>query len=236
MANYLPRLRGTGYERATIRNVLQMSSGLAWDEDYGDPESDVARAGAANGIDLVRYLGALTIEHPPGEVFNYNTGETNLVGEILRAAIGNNASTYLEHKIWRPFGMEFDAYWTTGEVGGGELGGCCLNMALRDYARIGLFALAGGVLPDGTQVLPTGWMAESTAPSKGYAGYGYLWWLEDDGSYSAQGIFGQAIDIDPVSKTVIAVHRSAETASGSAYDRHQRAALAAVRERFRGDG
>lgn len=233
VANYLPRLRGTGYERATIRDVLQMSSGIAWNEDYADPESDVAKAGGANGIALVQYLAGLDFDHPPGTVFNYNTGETNLVGEILRSAIGNNASTYLQKKIWQPYGMANDAWWLLGDEDGAELGGCCLNMTLRDYARVGLFALADGVLPDGTRVLPAGWMEASTSPSAGEAGYGYLWWLFGEGSYAALGIFGQTIFIDPASNSVIAIHSSADQASGSEYHDHRDAVLFALRERLR---
>ena len=120
VAYYLPRLRGTPYETSTIRNVLNMASGIAWNEDYADPNSDVARAGGANGLQLVNYLAVLPQENKPGEVFNYNTGETNLVGEILRSAIGNNAATYLTHKIWMPFGMESDATWLTNGPGGGK--------------------------------------------------------------------------------------------------------------------
>ena len=100
VAHYLPRFRGTPYEDVTIRHVLQMASGVAWNEDYADPKSDVAQAGGANGLALVRYLATLPRAAEPGASFNYNTGETNLAGEILRAALGNNASTYLEHKIW----------------------------------------------------------------------------------------------------------------------------------------
>ena len=129
-----------------IRDILHMASGVAWNEDYADPESDVAQAGAANGIEPTQYLNTLPREAQPGTRFNYNTGETNLVGELLRAAIGNNASRYLENKIWRPFGMEHDAYWLLSSAGGVETGGCCINATLRDYARIGRFVLADGVL------------------------------------------------------------------------------------------
>ena len=98
VTDYLPRLKGTAYEGTTIRNLLHMASGVAWDEDYTDAESDVGRAGAANGMVLVDYLGGLAREAEPGTRFNYNTGETNLVGSVLRAAIGNNASSYLATK------------------------------------------------------------------------------------------------------------------------------------------
>jgi len=229
--HYLPRLRGTAYEGASIEDVLQMSSGVAWNEDYADPESDVALAGGLNGLELQRYLGELPGEHEPGTVFNYNTGETNLVGEILRSAIGNNASTYLNTKVWQPFGMEHDASWVTSGPGAGELGGCCISATLRDYARIGLFALRGGVLPDGRRVLPADWMQRSTRPSRGSDGYGYLWWL-DDGNYAARGIFGQHIRIDPARKLVIALHSNAPAAVDTPYHAHLDAAIDAIRAAF----
>ncbi len=233
VANYLPRLRGTPYEQATIEDVLHMASGAAWNEDYADPNSDVAKAGGANGLVLVNYLAQLPKVAEPGTTFNYYTGETNLVGEILRAAIGNNASTYLTHKIWQPFGMESDATWLLGGEGGGETGGCCISATLRDYARIGLFAARDGVLADGTRVLPEGWMRESTTPMQGAPFYGYLWWLSGDGSYAAQGIFEQQIYIDPAADLVIATHSNAPTAVGSMYARHQDAVTQALRTAVR---
>ena len=220
VTRYVPRFAGTGYANSTVKDVLQMSSGMAWNEDYADPDSDVAKAGAANGLVLQNYLKGLQRTAPSGDKFNYNTGETNLVGEILRAAIGNNASAYLEHKIWQPFGMEHNANWLLGNPGGGELGGCCINASLRDYTRIGIFALHGGRLPDGSSPLPDDWMANSVSRSKGYPGYGYLWWLDDDASYRARGIYGQQIYIDPVKRIVISVHSSSTAAVGSEYHAH----------------
>ncbi len=227
VVHYVSRFRGTDYENASIKDVLQMASGLAWNEDYADPKSDVAQAGGANGVELVSYLAGLEREAPAGEKFNYNTGETNLVGEILRSAIGNNASTYLTHKIWQPFGMGSDAKWLLGSPNGGATGGCCINATLRDYARIGIFALGNGKLADGTQVLPEDWMQESTSPSQGSPGYGYLWWLDESGSYRARGIFAQQIFIDPASNLVIAVQSNAPTAVGSAYHAHLEQVIAA---------
>ncbi|MGD8359387.1 MAG: serine hydrolase, partial [Lysobacterales bacterium] len=144
---------------------------------------------------------------------NYSTAEANLIGDVLRAAIGNNLSTYLEQKIWQPFGMESDAYWNLTEAGGGEFGGCCLNATLRDYGRLGLFALNNGRLADGTPVLPTNWMADSTTPSKANEGYGYLWWLNKNGAYEASGIFGQGIYVFPEKNLVIALQSARPDAS-----------------------
>lgn len=235
VAHYLPRFRGTPYEEVTIRQVLHMASGVAWNEDYADPASDVAQAGGANGIALVRYLAALPRAAEPGATFNYNTGETNLAGEILRAALGNNASTYLEHKIWQPFGMADDAYWVLGGPGGGETGGCCLNATLRDYGRLGLFALNAGRRPDGlsdaqSSVLPDQWMKDSTTPSPAAPFYGYLWWLYPDGTFAAQGIFHQQIFVDPAHNIVIAAHSNAPTATGSRYGKHLAALIQALRK------
>ena len=233
---YIPRLRGSPYDAVSIRDLLHMGSGVAWNEDYTDENSDVAKAGAANGVPLTKHLKTLPKEHEPGTVFNYNTGEANLTGEVLRSAIGNNAATYITAKIWQPFGMEYDATWLTDVAGGGETGGCCISATLGDYARLGLFALNDGVLEDGTRVLPEGWMQDSTTPFVGQENYGYLWWLYPDGRYTASGIFGQKIFVDPQTGTVIAVHSNAESATGSEYAKHLNAALLAITDVIRAGG
>jgi CubicO group peptidase (beta-lactamase class C family) len=212
VSDYLPRLKGTPYDNSSIRNIMQMSSGVEWNEDYSDPASDINSA-SWQTVALYDYLGKKERDSKPGEVFNYNTAETNLVGTLLRSAIGNNLSTYLQEKIWQPFGMEADAWWMLTEPGGGEFGGCCINATLRDYGRLGLFALRQGQLPDGTPVLPDGWMAQSTAPSPAYPGYGYLWWLGAGGAYRATGIFGQGICVHPEQNVVIALHSARAVAS-----------------------
>ena len=124
--------------------------------------------------------------------------------------------------------MESDATWMLHEPGGGETGGCCIMATLRDYARIGIFAMNGGVLRDGTRVLPESWMADSTAPSKGSAGYGYYWWLRDNGIYAGIGIFGQLLWIDPKSKIVIVTHSAWPTAVGRDLSRHRVALVEAL--------
>lgn len=232
VADYLPRLRGTDYGGVTIRHILQMASGIAWNEDYADPESDVAKAGGLQGSALTDYLATLKRAHPPGEVFNYNTAETNLAGEVLRAAIGNNAAEYMNAKIWQAFGMEHDATWLLTEPFGQETGGCCISASLRDYARLGIFAKHEGKLPSGESILPDGWMQAATAPSKGYSGYGYKWWLLDDDAYTASGIFGQMIYVNPKRDLVIAVHSNAPAAVGTEYHKHYRAAADAIAQSF----
>lgn len=229
VTDYLPRLKNSAYDQSSIRNILQMSSGVQWDEDYTDPESDVGFLAREfpDTLKLYEYLRHKQRDAAPGEVFNYNTAETNLAGTLLRSAIGNNLATYLAEKIWVPFGMESDANWMLSEPGGGEYGGCCINATLRDYGRLGLFALNDGVLADGTRVLPEGWMAESTTASKGYDGYGYFWWL-DDTTYRASGIFGQAIFIDPNENLVIAQHSARAVASDKVDSGLQKAFFAAL--------
>lgn len=226
VTDYVPLLKGTSYSDVTVRNVLQMASGTEWNEAYDDPESDVNTM-PQGVLNLLQALGSKPRVAEPGVKFNYNTAETNLVGIIVRAAIGNNLSSYLSHKIWKPFGMESDATWMLHGAGQGETGGCCINATLRDYGRLGLFAMQEGVLADGTRVLPEGWMRESTTPSRGYDGYGYLWWLGKN-DYAARGIFGQLIYINPDQNLVIATHSAWETAGSRAYYAHRGAFVSAV--------
>ncbi len=232
ITKYLPQLVGSSYENVSIKNLLQMSSGVDWDENYSDPESDVSIAAGFNSTTLLNYLSKLPINSKPGKLFNYNTGETNLVGDLVRSAINNNLSNYLEQKIWQPFGMESDGSWSLDINHLLELGGCCINATLRDYARIGLFAMHDGRLNDGTRVLPERWMEESTAPSKGYKGYGYQWWLEtgEPGSFSALGIFGQIIWINPATETVIVMHSAWPFASNQELSIHQFMLTKAINE------
>ena len=152
VSNFI-RLRGSAYEQVTLRQAMTMSSGVAWNEDYADPQSDIARTGGS-ALDRLRFLLRKPTVAPPGSTFNYNTEETNLVGAVLRAAIGNNLATYLDDKILCLFGMEHDANWLLLSESGAEHGGCCLSATLRDYGRLGVFAMHDGLLTDGSSVLP----------------------------------------------------------------------------------
>ncbi len=234
VTRYLPRFIGTAYETVTVGQVLQMASGIKWNEDYGDPESDVAKAGGANGLSLLNYLSDLERSASPGGRFNYNTAETNLAGEILRAAIGNNATTYLERTIWHPFGMADDATWLLGEPYGGELGGCCISATLRDYGRLGLFAKSQ-YLGTESERINHAFMKESVVPSRGYDGYGYLWWLWGDDVFSAIGIFGQHIYINPALDLVVAMHGNDDTADALALEGTLIAAVRAIEQFLKTD-
>lgn len=231
VTDYLPQLRDTAYEGVSIRHVLQMASGTDWNEDYADPESDVAGS-PSDMLKLMHFMGAKPRVAEAGAAFNYNTGETNLAGAIVRAAVGNNLGAYLSRTIWQPWGMEADAVWMAHGPQGGEWGGCCMAPTLRDWGRLGLFLLADGVLDDGTRVLPEGWLAESLTPSPGADHYGYLWWLLGDGRYLALGIFGQAIHVDPDARRIIAVQSAWPQATSEVFGAHRDAFFAAVAARL----
>ena len=219
LVSYLPQLKGSHYEDVSIEQILHMSSGVAWNEDYNDPKSDVSIASALNSSKLYDYLSSLGASSKPGSKFNYNTAETNLIGGLVRSAIGNNLSGYLEKKIWKPFGMEFDANWLLDYDYNLELGGCCISATLRDYARIGIFALNNGMLKNKINILPEKWMEQSTTPSPNLEYYGYQWWLDgsDYNSFYADGIFGQFIWIDPDSKTIVVMHSARDYAGVNQY-------------------
>lgn len=207
---YMPDLRGSAYDDVTVRQLLTMTSGVKWNEDYTDPKSDVALFNLQKpepGVDItVSYMRKLPREAPAGSKWVYKTGETNLIGVLVSSATGKTLSAYLSEKVWKPFGMEQDGAWMLGATGH-EISGCCISAALRDYARFGMFILGGG-MAGGKKVLPDDWLAHATTKQADIAvpgrGYGYQWWTNDDGSFAAQGIFGQGIFIDPKRKLVIA--------------------------------
>ncbi len=211
VSDYIPDLKGSVYDDVTIRQLLTMTSGVKWNEDYGDPKSDVALFNshkADPGVDVtVSYMRRLKREAPPGTRWVYKTGETNLIGVLVSSATKKNLADYLSEKIWQPFGMERDGSWILGPTGH-EISGCCMQASPRDFARFGLFMLGGGIAA-GKPVLPDGWITEATTKQAGTDeagdyGYGYQWWTMDEGSFTARGIFGQGIFIDPKRKLVIA--------------------------------
>ena len=216
---YIPDLRGSAYDDVTVRQLLTMTSGVKWNEDYTDPKSDVALFNlhkAEPGVDVtVSYMRKLPREVPAGSKWVYKTGETNLIGVLVSSATHKTLSAYLEEKVWKPFGMESEAIWMLGNTGH-EISGCCISATLRDYARLGMF-IAGGGMAGGTPVFPADWLAQATTKQADIdqpgRGYGYQWWTNDDGSFAAQGIFGQGIFIDPKRKLVIASNGDWPTAT-----------------------
>jgi CubicO group peptidase (beta-lactamase class C family) len=236
---YIPSLKGSAYDDVSVRQLLTMTSGVKWNEDYTDPKSDVAQFNLQKpvaGEDItVSYMKTLPREAPAGSKWVYKTGETNLIGVLVSSATGKTLSRYLSEKVWKPFGMEQNAVWMLGPTGH-EISGCCISASLRDYARLGQFILNGGVA-GGQKVLPDDWLASATTKQADIdlpgRGYGYQWWTNDDGSFAAQGIFGQGIFIDPARKLIIATNGNWPTATdpdgvGQAREAFYKAVQAAV--------
>jgi CubicO group peptidase (beta-lactamase class C family) len=236
---YIPELRGSPYEGVNVRQLLTMSSGVKWNEDYTDPNSDVARAGATipePGVNpLVSYMRKLPRANPPGQRFTYNTGETDLVGVLVSKATGKTLAQYASEKLWKPVGMERDGIWML-DLAGHERGGCCMSMTLRDYGRIGQFMLEGGVAR-GRRILPEWWTAQATTPQivEGAPppGYGYFWWMIPEG-YAARGIFGQSIVTLPKDGLVVVVNSAWPRATDRELAAVQTSFLGAIRDAARG--
>lgn len=207
VTKYIPDLAGSGYDGVTIAQLLTMTSGVRWNEDYTDPQSDVARmfsAAVPPGMDpTVAYMRTLPRESAPGATWVYKTGETNLIGVLVANAVKKPLATYLSEKVWQRYGMERDAFWMV-DASGREVAGCCLSVSLRDYARMGQLALEGGA-----GIVPPGWFAEATrahaSTGRPGFGYGYQWWTYPEQRFGGQGIFGQSITVDLKTRTVIAV-------------------------------
>ncbi|HET7794184.1 MAG TPA: serine hydrolase [Rhizobacter sp.] len=212
VSDYIPQMKGSAYDDVSIRQLLTMSSGVRWNENYADPEADVAKFNNHQpepGVEaIVSYLRRLPREAPAGTRWHYSTGETNLVGVLVSQATGKPLAEYLSEKIWGPAGMEQPATWILSKTGK-EISGCCIQAASRDFARFGVFILNGARV-NGQSIVPEGWLAEATtariASRLPGLGYGYQWWTYADGSFAARGIFGQGIFIDPQRKLVIATN------------------------------
>jgi CubicO group peptidase (beta-lactamase class C family) len=217
VTKYVPALKGGVYEDVTVRNVIQMASGVKWDETYTDPKSDRRKLLdiqlAEKPGSVLAFMNGLQRAGAPGTIWNYNTGETAVVGAVLDGATKKPLAEYVSEKIWKPWGMEADAEWWLESPNGMAWGGSGLEARLRDFARIGLLAAADGVI-DGKRVVPEGWFEEAGS-GKEIGGkrveYGYLWWTfpkgdeVHGGAFEARGIFGQHMYINPREKVVIVV-------------------------------
>lgn len=234
VVRYLPGLAGGGYDGVTLRQLLTMTSGVRWNEDYTAPESDVARFLSEPVRDgqnpVVSFMSRLPREAEPGTRWNYSTGETNLVGTLVAAAENKPLAQLLSERIWSRAGMEADAFWALDQ-GGREIGGCCVSAVLRDWGRVGLMALEDGVV-GGERITPNGWFAEAGSKQADTGtpgeGYGYQWWTQDDGVFNAYGIFGQTIRIDPQRRLVIVILSAWPNATGRAHSAARRAFIAEV--------
>lgn len=198
---YVPELKNSAYKDNTIRQVIQMISGVSWNEDgandpYGD--NDIARMfNGVYGSDPAAVMELMRTRpraSAPGTVFNYSTGEAYVASTVVANATGKTVSDYLAEKIWRPAGMEGEGYWMLDNPGGRELGGSCFQATLRDYGRLGQFLMTP---PEG--LLPHGWRDEAGQPQSPHTrydmypddpyhyGYGYYWWCVPLGVAGVQG-------------------------------------------------
>jgi CubicO group peptidase (beta-lactamase class C family) len=234
ITRYLPELAGGAYDGVTVRQLLTMTSGAAWNEDYTDADSDVARffePRETGGMDpTLHYMRGLDRAAEPGSRWHYSSGETNLVGLLVSRATGRTLADYLSEKIWRPYGMERDAAWMV-DAAGQEAAGCCLMASLRDWGRVGQLVLEDGVV-DGRSIVPDGWFDGATTKQADIGapglGYGYQWWTFDDGTFAARGIFGQMIHVDPERRAVVVILSAWPVATGDERSAARNAFLARV--------
>lgn len=236
---YVPALAASGYGEVPIEDALTMSSGVAFDEDYDNPLSDInmlfIRA-MAMGTPVEDTIASLDAVREPGIYNDYVSSDSMALGLVLEAATGMPVSEYLESRLWGPMGAEADAFWSTDRTGR-EFALCCLNATLRDYARFGRLYLEGGAR-EGRQVIPAGWVAASVEPTAPHLqpgdnpasswtfGYGYKWWIpeEPQGDFLAIGVWGQYIYVDPAREVIIV-----KTSVDPAFDDNDHETVAALR-------
>ena len=218
VTKYVAKLEGSAYEGVSIRYLLQMASGVKWDETYTDPASDRRRMLNAQIAQrpgaIMDLMAKLPRAGAPGTIWNYSTGETFVAGAVVRAAVDRPLAQYLSERIWTKAGMESDATWWLESPDGLEIGGSGLSATLRDYGRFGLFLMNGGVA-GGEKILPDGWVRDAgsgkTIGGK-FVDYGYMIWpfsansgAANQGAFQALGIYGQHIYVNPKERVVIVV-------------------------------
>lgn len=217
VTKYLPQLKGSGYDGVKIKDILQMSSGVKFNEDYGDYNSDINRFGRsfAQGSSLEEFAKSLKREREPGAYCHYVSIDTQVLGMLLKQVTGRPLSEYYAERLRDPLGMEYDAQWIIDNTGMEmALGG--LNMTLRDYSKLGLLYLHEGMF-NGKQIVSKSWIHSAVTPDAPHLmpgdhglsshnyGYGYQWWIPevDDGDFFAAGIYNQYIYVQPNRNLVI---------------------------------
>ncbi|MCW1951607.1 MAG: beta-lactamase family protein [Octadecabacter sp.] len=214
VTQYAPTLIGTAYDGATIRDVLQMSSGVKFDEDYLDFWSDINKMGRvlALGQSMDGFAEGLDASFAPaGEQWQYVSIDTHIIGMVIRGATGRTIPDLLSEKVIAPLGPTAEPYYLTDGYGVAfVLGG--LNLTTHDYALFGHMVANGGI-SFGTRIVSEDWIVESTSPSANTTPdqyrYGYQWWIPvgaTEGQFMARGIYGQYIYIDRPRGVVIAVN------------------------------
>jgi CubicO group peptidase (beta-lactamase class C family) len=206
ITNYLPHLKENGFEKVTINHLLNMTSGIEFNESYINPFGDAASF--YYGTNLRKEVRKMKLQREPGTAYRYRSGDSQVLGMVLEAALqGQTISNYLQEKLWKPLGMEFDASWSLDkEKDGVEKTFCCLNARARDFAKIGRLYRDKGVW-EGKRIVSEAWVANSTkydTTQNRSGGYQYQWWIPaKDGSFMAEGILGQFIYVHPKKNLVI---------------------------------
>jgi CubicO group peptidase (beta-lactamase class C family) len=213
---YLPELTSKTFDGVTVKHVLQMSSGVRFNETYTDPASDINRMTTlVPPMTYLEYINTLEREHAPGTFNHYASINTQLLGILLLRVTGESLTDYMQSRLWHPLGMEQRGLWVLDEQGQ-ELAMGGMAAAARDYAKLGLLYLNDG-LRDGKRILPVGWASKSVTPDEPHLmpgdnpqssrplGYQYQWWTprDWDGDFLARGIWGQTIYVHPGNRVVI---------------------------------
>lgn len=220
VGQYVPLLKKSGYANVSIQDVLEMSSGIDFSEDYADPKSGINQLGKEIffGCSTNEWIARLQQARPPGKEFHYISVNTQVLGMVLEAATKQKLASYMEKKLWSRLFPEADALWLT-DAHGTELGFGGLCLRTRDYARFGLLYLNNGCNLKGEQLLPTQWIQDSVTPRTAYLqpgrklfqgipalGYAYQFWIPqgEEGEFMAIGVYGQFIYVNPMRRVVIA--------------------------------
>ncbi|WGL79999.1 serine hydrolase domain-containing protein [Serratia marcescens] len=233
ITQYEPDLKGTAWDGVTLRQLITHTSGVAWNEDYTNPKSDFAQLteceARPGAYACVRKLVAgLQRAHPAGQNWSYSSGGAWLLGDVLERATGMPLATYLEQSIWQPYGMASDGVWHAYAKGQHDVGAHGFNATLEDWGRFGEFILHNGTLPNGKQILPEDWVAQSSNWTRAAGSvsaahpngiYGFQWWNNEvpanvtnvepapqtslKHSLWALGIFGQMIMVNQAENLVI---------------------------------
>lgn len=206
VTKYMHGERAKKFKNISIENLLQMTSGIKFNESYYNPFGDAAAF--YYGKNLVRKTKKLKVERPPGTQFDYTSGNAQVLGLVLRNALpeGTTISGYLEERLWKPLGMRYGATWSLDEKNGLEKTFCCLNARAIDFAKIGRLYLHGGNW-NGRQLVPKYWVETSTKIDTTGASpwwYQYQWWLPTkNGDFMAKGLHGQYIYVNPNKDMII---------------------------------
>jgi CubicO group peptidase (beta-lactamase class C family) len=204
ITTYVPELKKHGFDKVTIKNLLQMTSGIDFKESYINPFGDVAKL--YYGTNLRKQVSRFKLKSEPGEKFNYNSGDSQLLGLVLERALNNqNITHYMQVKIWSPLGMEYNGSWSLDKKKNGlEKTYCCLNASAIDFAKIGRLYLNKGNW-NGQQIISEQWVNESTKidTSNGSIDYYQYNWYVSRESFEAVGLLGQMLYVNPSKELII---------------------------------